>query len=428
MNNIDRLDQEKIGMEALAKSARKITFTLFIAHSLTSAAVIAMATLNAIVGADLGESARWAGVPSAVYLLAGAFASGIWGFMMNRLGRRSGLVLGMMLGVLGSGVAVMAVNAGALLGFLIGIGLVGAATAAMTLGRFTAGDVNLPERRGWAISTVVLGGTEGAIFGPILVAPAGQAAASRGMNELTGAYFAAILLFCLAGSVLFIWLRPEPSGLSRQVAQLFPDPARVESSPRPLAQILRQPAVIVAMLAMIFGQMVMGMVMVITSLHMRDHQHGLGEISFVISAHTVGMFAFSIISGRLADRWGRAPVIVFGSLTLGLACLAATLSPQVIPLAVALFLLGLGWNFCFVGGSTLLADQLIPGERVRTQGFNDMAVGLASALGSLGSGLVFAAVGYNIMALIGAGLALVPFAAALGWRRKARIENKPIVS
>ena len=414
-------------MEALAKSARKITYTLFIAQSLTSAAVIAMATLNAIVGADLGHSASWAGVPSAIYLLVGAFASGIWGFLMERLGRRNGLILGMLLGVIGSIIAVLAVNASALLEFLVGVGLVGAAMAAMTLGRFTAGDVNLPERRGWAISTVVLGGTLGAIFGPILVAPTGQVAASRGLDELSGAYLAAILLFIAAGGVLFTWLRPEPRFLSRQIAQLFPDPVHAEGNPRPLTQILRQPAVIVAMLAMIFGQMVMGMVMVITSLHMRDHQHGLGEISFVISAHTVGMFAFSIISGRLADRWGRGPVILFGSLTLGLACLAATLSPQVIPLAVALFLLGLGWNFCFVGGSTLLADQLMPGERVRTQGFNDMAVGLASALGSLGSGLVFAVLGYNVMALIGAGLALIPVIATIGWRRKVSGEKRQTI-
>ena len=87
------------------------------------------------------------------------------------------------------------------------------------------------------------------------------------------------------------------------------------------------------------------------------------------------------------------------------------------PLAVALFVLGLGWNLCFVGGSTLLADQLTPRERARTQGFNDLLVGLASAAGSLGSGLVFAALGYNVMAWTGAALALVPLVLALPRRR-----------
>lgn len=130
------------------------------------------------------------------------------------------------------------------------------------------------------------------------------------------------------------------------------------------------------------------------------------------------MFAFSILSGRLADKWGRGPVIAVGSATLILACLAATASPDVLPLGVALFLLGLGWNFCYVGGSTLLADQLSPLERARTQGANDLLVGLASATGSLGSGFIFAALGYNVMAYVSAVFALIPLFAALTWTQR----------
>jgi MFS family permease len=168
---------------------------------------------------------------------------------------------------------------------------------------------------------------------------------------------------------------------------------------------------------MVLGQMVMVLVMVITSLHMRGHNHGLADISVVISSHTFGMYAFSIVSGRLADRWGRGPVILFGSATLVIACLAATISPDVLPLGVALFLLGLGWNFCYVGGSTLLADQLSPVERARTQGTNDLLVGLASATGSLSSGFIFAALGYNVMAYVSAVFAVIPLVVAWGWMR-----------
>jgi MFS family permease len=166
---------------------------------------------------------------------------------------------------------------------------------------------------------------------------------------------------------------------------------------------------------MVLGQMVMVLVMVITSLHMRGHDHELPDISLVISSHTFGMYAFSIISGRLADRWGRGMVILLGSFTLVIACLAATISPDVLPLSVALFLLGLGWNFCFVGGSTLLADQLSPLERSRTQGFNDLLVGLASAFGSLQSGFIFASLGYNMMAYLSAAFALIPLLVVAVW-------------
>jgi MFS family permease len=113
------------------------------------------------------------------------------------------------------------------------------------------------------------------------------------------------------------------------------------------------------------------------------------------------------------------PVIAVGSATLALACLTAPLSPDVLPLAVSLFLLGLGWNFCYVAGSALLADQLRPAERARTQGFSDMLVGAASAVASLASGLVFAAVGYTAMASVGAAVALIPLGLAIAWRRMA---------
>jgi MFS family permease len=169
---------------------------------------------------------------------------------------------------------------------------------------------------------------------------------------------------------------------------------------------------------MALGQVVMVAIMVITSLHMRGHQHNLSDISAVIASHTFGMFAFSVISGRLADRWGRGPVILTGAFTLLLACITAPLSPDVLPLAVALFLLGLGWNFCFVGGSALLADQLSPLERSRTQGVNDLLVGLASATGSLGSGIVFAVSNYTVIAILSGMLALIPFLLTLFWIRK----------
>ncbi len=103
-----------------------------------------------------------------------------------------------------------------------------------------------------------------------------------------------------------------------------------------------------------------------------------------------------------------------------MACLLAPLSPQVLPMAVALFLLGLGWNFCFVGGSSLLSDQLSSPERSRVQGVNDLLLGLASALGSLGSGFVFAAVGYAAMGVVGAVVSLLPLALTLRWLRRTR--------
>jgi MFS family permease len=407
-------------MTDLAKTARKITWILFANQSLASAGFIAAATINSIIGAKLGGSASFAGVPSAVYLVGAAFAASAWGYIMDRIGRRNGMVAGLIIGVIGNTMVLFAIGASSFWLFLTGMVLMGITNAAVVLGRFAAAEVNPPEKRGAAISNVVLGGTFGAIVGPLLVGPMGNFARTFGLDELAGAYIASLILFALSSLVVFIGLRPDPRDLGKLVTAAHPDPglSAFTGEARPIFEILRLPAALVAVSAMALGQVVMVAIMVITSLHMSDHQHNLRDISAVISSHTFGMFAFSVISGRLADKWGRGPVILTGASTLLLACITAPLSPNVFPLAVALFLLGLGWNFCFVGGSALLADQLSPLERSRTQGMNDLLVGLASATGSLGSGIVFAASNYTIIAIVAGVVALIPLLMSLFWMRR----------
>lgn len=411
-------------MPSLQSLARKITFVLFIEQSLASAGFIAAATLNSIVSEDLANHAGWAGVPTAVYLLAGALSAFGWGYVNDLIGRRGGLVAGLLIGAFGSGLAFYAIAESSFMMFIAGMVFMGIANAAVALGRFAAAEVNPPEARGRAISNVVIGGTVGSVVGPFVVGPAGLFFLPLAGNELAGAYAISLILFAVGALVVFLGLRPDPRELGRQVADHHLETGTGPGPARGVLEIFRQPAALVALLAMTLGQMVMVLVMVITSLHMRGHQHGLGDISIVLSAHTFGMFAFSILSGRLADRWGRGPVITIGAGTLALACVTATLSPDVLPLGVALFLLGLGWNFCFVGGSALLSDQLSPAERARTQGFNDLLVGLASAAGSLESGIIYAGLGFNTMALISAAVALIPLAAASFWTlRRARLSS-----
>jgi len=402
--------------------ARKITWVLFANQSLASAGFIAATTLNAILGAELGGSASFAGVPSAVYLVGSAFAASAWGYIMDRIGRRNAIVSGLVIGAFGNALVLFAIGNSSFPLFLTGMVLMGITNAAVALGRFAAAEVNPPEKRGAAISNVVLGGTFGAIVGPLLVGPMGNFVRTLGMDEVTGAYLASLALFLISAVVVLIGLRPDPRDLGKQVAAQHPDPARADftGEARPIFAILRQPAALMAVSAMVLGQVVMVAIMVITSLHMDNHQHNLRDISAVIASHTFGMFAFSVVSGRLADKWGRGPVILIGASTLLLACITAPLSPDVFPLAVALFLLGLGWNFCFVGGSTLLADQLSPLERSRTQGVNDLLVSLASAISSLGSGIVFAVSNYTVIAIVAGLLALIPLVMSLlWWRRKS---------
>ncbi len=396
---------------------RKITGTLFSAQSLVSAAMIAMATVNAIVGAELSGVVAWAGVPAAVLLGASAIGALFWGFLMERNGRRIGLAIGLGIGILGSFLSGWAVINVTFLLFLAGMACLGLAQSAMQLGRYAAADVSPAEARGRAIANVILGGTVGSILGPLLVGPASTWATRVGFNELVGAYAVGLILFVIA-TVVIVWLlRPEPMEIARELAPQQERTIDTNVEVQPLRNIFRRPGVFVASGSMIFGQLVMVMLMIITSLHMRNSGFFLRDISLVIAAHTFGMFAFSIFSGRLTDRIGRTPVLMFGSIMLVLAGLTAGLFPGILPLGISLFLLGLGWNFCYVGGSTMITDNLLNLEQSRVQGFNDLLLGLVSAIGSLGSGFVFAAIGYRAVGLIGSVLAIIPFVLSLWWRR-----------
>ncbi|MBI3242927.1 MAG: MFS transporter [Chloroflexi bacterium] len=398
--------------------ARKIVWTLFAAQSFGSAGFLVAATVTTIVGAKLTGSERFATAPGAIYQLGISAAAFGWGYGMDRLGRRGGLTLGLGLGMLGALLATYSIVVESLGLFLVGLVLMGIANSALQLGRFAAAEVHTADERGRAISNVVIGGTVSAVFWFLFSNSIETFMEGFGLDPLAWPYIISAVMFAVATVILFTFLRPDPRDLGREIAglQIEQHPLAATPSARSIAEIFSLPAARVAAAAMIFGQAVMVMLMVITALHMRNHQHSIGDIFKVISGHVIGMYAFSIVSGRLADRWGRGPVILVGAATLILACLTAPLSPDVLPLGVALFLLGLGWNFCYVGGSSLLADQLSPDERAKTQGFNDLLIGLVSALGSLGSGIVFSLVGYGVMGIVGAVAAVIPLALVLWWQ------------
>jgi predicted MFS family arabinose efflux permease len=265
----------------------------------------------------------------------------------------------------------------------------------------------------------VLGSTVGAVFGPLLVGPTGKLALWAGVSELAGPYGVGFAGLILAAILIFAGLRPDPRDIGREIARIYPESVPRQGT-RSLAEIVRQPGVIVAVASVVFAQMVMVVPMSITSVHMKAHQHALGALSIVISSHTLGMYAFSMLSGRMTDRWGRGQVIILGSVVMILSCLMAAPSTGLIPLGVALFLLGLGWNFAYVAGSALLADQLAPAERAKTQGFNDLLLNLASAGSQVVSGVLYAVGGYGMMALVAAAASTAPLSLAIWWQATGR--------
>ena len=178
---------------------------------------------------------------------------------------------------------------------------------------------------------------------------------------------------------------------------------------------MRQPAAWLALTAMVIGQTVMVLIMSVTSLHMHNHNHALHDVGLVIMAHTLGMFGLSIVNGALIDRLGRKAAIGGGAALLIAGSLLAPVSLMTAWLALALFLVGLGWNLCYIAGSSLLSDVLAPAERPRVQGASELVVNLASAVSSLGSGVILAYAGFTALGVVGGALALIPLA-ALAWQ------------
>jgi MFS family permease len=396
---------------------RRMLWTLFAISALGSTGYIAAITVGTLAAAEIHGDATLGGVPTAAATIGTATAAGFLSGLMLRVGRRIGILGGLGVGLVGAVVAVGAVLAGSIVLLLLGSMLAGFANGVGNLGRYVAGDLVPPDRRASAIATVVWGSTVGAVSGPNLVAPAGVAATALGLPELAGAYLVTVGFLGLGLLIATVLLRPEPYALADPSA-LAVRPAH-EEAPGAL-ELLRRVPVLVALVALVAGQVVMVLIMTMTPIHLREHGHGLATVGLVLSAHTFGMFALSPISGRLTDRFGSPAIIAAGLGMLAVASLMAALAPPDggLVLTLALFLLGWGWNLGFVAASALLTRGLALGERTRVQGLADGLVWSSAAVASLSSGLVVAGASYTALGLLGVAL-LVPPATLLVLRRGA---------
>ncbi|MEZ4593039.1 MAG: MFS transporter [Chloroflexota bacterium] len=385
---------------------QRLTGALFISQSLFSAAMIAAFTLTPILAAELGGSDSMAGVPNTITLLGRAAAAYPIGWLFDKIGRRLGLSVGFALALAGAALTVWSVMTASFVGFCVGAALMGMGRGGSEQARYVAAEVQTADRRAKVIGLIVFAGTIGAVGGPILVGPSARLAEAWGLLGDTGPYLASIGLYLIGLLTIFLFLRPDPLTVSRALEAENPN-QEPDVPVRPLTQIFTQPVVLLAVASMAIGQLVMAMIMVITPLHMNHNNHTLESVSLVIMAHTLGMYGLSSVTGWLIDRYGRIPLIVAGSAILIISGIMAPLSVAMANLVVALFLLGLGWNFCFIAGSSLLADALAARERARAQGASEVLVSLATGAGSLGTGAVFQQGGMTAVAAVGIALTLL---------------------
>ena len=410
---------EAAGLDARGLEAARVRsrWILFLTVALGSTGHLAAVTVAALAGKELLGSAALAGAPSAAVVFGAAVGAVALSSLMARRGRRLGLTSGYVMSIAGAAIGAYGIVVRSFPLLIVGTFLIGFGNSSNNLSRYAAADMAEPERRPVAIGLVVWGSTVGGIVGPLLVPFASDLAAGVGLPPLAGPYLVPIVMVGAAAAMSYLLLRPDPFALATDAAQPV-DPSR---DVRPAWEILRRPAVLAAVVALACSQATMVLIMTITPIHLDDHGHSLGTVGFVISGHVVGMFALAPVSGWITQRFGSVPTIFLGTAVLVVAALLAAVAPPERSdiLAVALFLLGYGWNLGFVAGSSLLSASVHLADRTRVQGAADAVIWTTSAMASLGSGAVVAAAGFSTLGILGAGLVLVPIWLLVQGRRAA---------
>jgi MFS family permease len=389
-------------MEPVPPATRRAAMAaLFVSVGLSSSGYIAAIIVAPLIAEDLLGSTTLSGLPSAFTVIGMAVGSTVLATHMAERGRRSGLILGYSVVAVAALLALVATHVASFALFSIAMFTLGAGHSANRLTRYAASDLYESQHRASAIGWIIWAGTIGSVVGPTLLEPARQFAHWLGTVDTSGAYLVAIAGAVSAAGVLRARMPPlAPS-----------HPATGQPLRRlDVRRLLAVPDTQIAVVSLVIFQGVMMLLMTMTPVHIRGAGDGLGSVGLVIGTHAVGMYALSPLTGYLSDRLGRIPVILIGvALLIGSAFLAAnTPGDETARLTVALFLLGLGWNFGFVAGSALLTDSVPEIDRVRAQGSADSLTWLSAAAASLASGVLLGQGGFTLLSTVGAGFAVIP--------------------
>jgi MFS family permease len=376
-----------------AAPARRNATVLACAQALGGASPAIVVSLGGLVGTTLAPDPAYATLPVSIFNLGLAAGTVPAGALMRRAGRRTGYLLGCGLGMAAGLLAAIAIGRGAFALFCAATMIAGFYSSFIQSYRFAAADAAPPDERARAISRVMLGGLAAAVIGPQTVIW------TRDLVDgvpYAGAFLGQAGLALLAVPVILA-MRPVPL------------PPAGRGGGRPLAEILRQPRFLVAVAAGLVSYGLMSFVMTAAPVAMIGCGHSVGAAALGIQWHVLAMYGPSFFTGRLIERFGKVPVTMTG---LALIAVAGAIGLSGITVAhfwIALVVLGLGWNFGFIGATALVTDCYRPEERARVQSLNDFLVFGSVAVASFSSGRLLDAGGWTVVN----GLVFVPVAVAL---------------
>ena len=356
---------------------------LVVAQMVAIAATISLVTLGGIVGHGLAPSPALATLPLSLFVIGTAIATVPAAWSMSKIGRARGFAGGAVLGLVGALVAMAAMANASFPLFCAGAVCVGFSVAFSQQYRFAAAESVAPPYAAHAVSVILLGSIAGAMLGPEL--------AVRGEFWIDGAPFAGTFVaiavcYALAGSLLLMLREADPGRSEHATA--------VEV--RPVRHMVARWIFVVPVLGAAVGQGVMVFVMTAAPLAMHvGDGHPLASAAAVVQAHVVAMYLPSLFTGALIGRFGAVRVMLAGTAIFGVMVMVAFLGRELLHYGASMVALGVGWNFLFIGGTTLLAAAHRPAERFRAQAVNDFGVFGLSAIGSLSAGVVIQLFGWH---------------------------------
>jgi MFS family permease len=387
---------------------------LVLAQAVLGAQMPMIFTIGGLAGQTLATNACFATLPISLIVLGSMISATPMSLIMQKYGRRVGFFIGAFGGALGGAIGAYGLYLHSFTVFLIGSFLTGIYMSAQGFYRFAAADTASDDFRPKAISYVMAGGLASAIIGPQLVKVTSQSM----VVPFMGAYMAVIAIN-IVGSLLFFFINiPTPQR-----------PAADAPKGRTRWQLLTSPAIAVAVICGMVSYALMNLVMTSTPLAVVGCGFTQNTAADVVSAHVLAMFIPSFFTGHLIARFGVKPIIATGLVILGAAGLVALQGVDVENFFLALILLGVGWNFGFIGATTMLASSHSPSEKGIVQGMNDLIVFGGVTVASLASGgLMNCSGGSAIQGWTAVNIAMVPFlalaGAALIWLTFKLRENK----
>ncbi|MCE7002784.1 MFS transporter [Kibdelosporangium philippinense] len=387
-------------MSVQAPTQRRILTVLVAAQVLSGVGLTAGVAYGGLLTQDMLGTTSLVGLSSAASTAGAALAAVAIGRISQAHGR-PGLAAGYLTGAVGSlgVVAAAVVDSAAML--LLALFVYGVGMATNLQARYAGADQAAPTRRARAVSTALVATTVGGMVGPNLATLTSELTDRLGIPYLAGPFVLASIAYATAALILIIWLRPDPLLLASHTTP---------SRPTPEGQGLLFGASIMAL-----TQLVMVAVMTMTPVHIHNHGHGTAASGFVIAVHIGAMYLPSPLTGWLVDRYGPRKIAAASGLTLLAAGIVAASVPDdaILQFAVALALLGIGWNFGLVSGTAVIADAAPTSTRAKVQGTVDVSVAIAAATGGMASGLVVTAASYPFLALSSGILAIAIVPAAI---------------